>query len=72
MAIFNFLLVLGILIERQGTVRVDDSNITGELDPSVKSTMKEAFENDNISPFIISGSLITEGEGYIMVLAVGS
>jgi P-type Ca2+ transporter type 2B len=70
-AIGDILPVDGILI--YGTeVLIDESNITGET----KEVKKEApyqseIEVNNCTPYMISGSKIMDGEGYMLVCAVG-
>lgn len=56
MVFFYLFLFSGILIERRGKVLVDESMLTGESEHVVRSTMKEAFENEESSPFLISGT----------------
>lgn len=50
----------GVLI--RGEFACDESNITGETEPVVKTLT---------NPFVISGTSVTDGQGYIIVCAVG-
>jgi Ca2+ transporting ATPase len=47
-------------------LNADESTVTGECDPVKKGT------GDKESPFLLSGSQISDGTGKILVLAVGS
>ncbi|EGG17786.1 P-type ATPase [Cavenderia fasciculata] len=47
-------------------LRCDESSITGESDP-----IKKGHTKDGMDPFFISGSLVLEGFGKMMVTAVG-
>lgn len=49
-------------------VRVDESNITGET-KEINKTVPTAYEDGN--PFLISGSKIIDGDGTMLVCAVG-
>eukprot|EP01132_Coremiostelium_polycephalum_P001126 gene1126-1431_t len=55
----------GVFIEGH-SVRCDESSITGESDP-----IKKGLPQDNLDPFFISGSLVLEGFGKMLVTAVG-
>ena len=46
----------------------DQSSVTGESDQVHKDDFRL---NVNNNPFLISGSKITEGTGYMIVLAIG-
>ncbi|KAF2071510.1 hypothetical protein CYY_007171 [Polysphondylium violaceum] len=47
-------------------LRCDESSITGESDP-----IKKGHPQDHLDPFLISGSLVLEGVGKMLVTAVG-
>jgi len=46
----------------------DESSVTGETDQIHKEDFKA---NVNNNPFLVSGSKVMEGTGYMIVLAIG-
>ena len=71
-AIGDILPVDGILVH--GTeVLVDESNITGETKEVRKESPSQfEIEVNDCTPYMISGSKIMDGEGYLLVCALGS
>lgn len=65
----EILSVDGVLVEGSN-VTADESAITGES-KLIEKTVPEAYDNPDISPFLISGSKVMEGTGRMVVLAVG-
>lgn len=50
---------------------MDESQITGESDLMKKSPLSPDYKN-SLSPFIVSGSKVMDGEGYMLVCTVGT
>ncbi|EGC37707.1 P-type ATPase [Dictyostelium purpureum] len=55
----------GVFVEGHA-LKADESSITGESDP-----IKKGHPEDKVDPFLISGSLVIEGMGNMLVTAVG-
>ncbi|KAN0045447.1 hypothetical protein ACTA71_005825 [Dictyostelium dimigraforme] len=55
----------GVFIEGHA-LKCDESSITGESDP-----IKKGHPQENMDPFLISGSMVIEGFGTMLVTAVG-
>lgn len=53
------------------SIVADESNVTGESDDKPKGIPVTYAADEKIDPFIISGSKINDGSGYILVCAVG-
>jgi len=67
----------GILIS-SSNLRVDESSLTGESDLMRKETLENCIKNKDKyndkklpSPIVFSGTIVKEGSGWMMVLAVG-
>lgn len=73
----------GVLISTEGQVKIEESSLTGESDAIEKETTdvclrkakefegKETNKHSVPSPFVFSGTLVKEGGGWFIVLAVG-
>ena len=57
------------IVFKASKMSMDESSITGESD----QVKKEDFEPGKLkcNPFLVSGSKVMEGTGYMIVLAVG-
>jgi len=67
----------GILIE-SNNLRIDESSLTGESNLMRKETIEDCIKNQKKynekklpSPMLFSGTIVKEGTGWMMVLAVG-
>jgi len=60
-----------ILFQCYGAIKADESSMTGESRTIMKSTEEECAQHASWSPFLMSGSKISEGDGTALVVAVG-
>ncbi|EGR33978.1 hypothetical protein IMG5_028960 [Ichthyophthirius multifiliis] len=66
----DILPVDGIFVEGN-ELQIDESSITGESDLITKNQIDKNQKSQNINPFLISGSKIMDGQGKMLVCAVG-
>ena len=59
-----------LLLKRNGNFLMDESATTGESRPIKKCSAEESLED--ASPFVMSGTQVSEGDGYSLVCCVGT
>lgn len=50
---------------------MDESSITGESNLIKKLPLTNDFSNNSLNPFMVSGSKVMDGEGYMLICTVG-